>query len=48
MDNLLSKIEYVEYDEDSNRICPVCSCHYKNIEHKCPEWLLLLINKQND
>ena len=33
----------IEFDEDGNRICSQCKCHYKNIDHKCPEWMLLII-----
>jgi len=39
----IEEAKLLEYDEDGNAICPVCKCHYRNLEHKCPEWMLLLI-----
>lgn len=39
----LPNTEIIKTDEDGNRVCPVCTCHYKNIDHKCPEWLLAIM-----
>ena len=36
--------EVVQYDDDGNRVCSRCLCHYSPVmNHTCPEWLVALI-----
>lgn len=39
--------EQIQFDENGNRICPDCLCHYTNgMNHDCPGWLKLLIQSK--
>ena len=37
-----------EYDEDGNKICPDCLCHYRNINHECPIWMKMLVKAKRN
>jgi len=46
MPNTLKELQ--EYDEDGNKICSECLCHYSGIEHKCPEWIKMLVKRKKE